>query len=238
MKKGGGKSKFRFKEPKEFEEEVLQIDRVTRVVKGGRRLRFRVTVVIGDRKGRVGIGIGKSNEVVGGIKKAVTEAKKNVAKICIYNDTIPHEVNYKFKAAKVLLLPAGPGTGLIAGGAVRRVLELAGVKNILSKRLGSTNKINNAKATFLALQDMTWKESTIKKEEEEKQVTEKEDKKSGKPKPTPKKEKKESSTKSKETKPKEKKGTAPKKKKEDKKESSKKESPKKKEGSKEKADKK
>ena len=191
MKKGSGaKSKFRFKEAKEFEEEVLQIDRVTRVVKGGRRLRFRVTVIIGDRKGRIGIGIGKSNEVVGGIQKAISKAKKSVVKICIYDDTIPHEVNNKFKAAKVLLMPAGPGTGLIAGGAVRRVLELAGVKNILSKRLGSTNKINNAKATFYALQGMTWRESTKKKKEEEKDLaltSEKDAEATTKRKPVPKK---------------------------------------------------
>jgi len=147
---------------------VLQIDRVTRVVKGGRRLRFRVTVVIGDRKGRVGLGIGKSNEVVGGIQKAVKEAKKNVFKICIYNDTIPHEIYHKFKAARILLLPARAGTGLIAGGAVRKVLELAGIKNVLSKRMGTTNKINNAKATLEALREMTWRESDQKKKEEDK----------------------------------------------------------------------
>lgn len=141
----------RNQEPKEFDEEVIQLDRVTRVVKGGRRMRFRATVAIGNRKGRVGVGIAKSAEVVGAIKKAVTEAKKHMINIPIFNDTIPHRVSAKFKASKILLIPAGPGTGIIAGGATRIIIELSGVKNILSKSLGSSNRLNNSKATIDAL---------------------------------------------------------------------------------------
>jgi len=140
------------KEKKEFEEEVLQIDRVTRVVKGGRRLRFRCTVAIGDRKGRVGIGVGKASEVVTGIKKAVTKAKNSLINVPITKgDTIPHKVNIKYKAAKLLVLPASPGTGVIAGGALRKILNLAGIKNVLSKNLGSRNKLVNAQASIEAL---------------------------------------------------------------------------------------
>lgn len=141
----------RKREPKEFEEEVIQIDRVTRVVKGGRRLRFRATVVIGDKKGRVGYGIGKSTEVQSAIQKAVTKAKRNLIEVPIYDGTIPHQIQLKFKAAVVFLKPAGRGTGIIAGGAVRKVLDLAGVKNVLSKSLGSNNKLNTTKATYQAL---------------------------------------------------------------------------------------
>lgn len=142
------------REPKEFEEEVIQIDRVTRVVKGGRRLRFRATVVIGDKKGRVGYGIGKSTEVQLAIQKAVTKAKQTLIKVPLYNGTIPHQSQVKFKASKVLIKPASEGTGVIAGGAVRKVLDVAGVKNVLSKSLGSSNRVNNTKATYLALQKL------------------------------------------------------------------------------------
>jgi small subunit ribosomal protein S5 len=144
----------RKKEPKEFEEEVIQIDRVTRVVKGGRRLRFRATVIIGDKKNRVGYGIGKSTEVQSAIQKAVNKAKRNLIKIPIYKGTIPHTIQVKFKAAKVFLKPASEGTGIIAGGAVRKMLDLAGVKNVLSKSLGSNNKLNTTKATFKALSQL------------------------------------------------------------------------------------
>lgn len=139
------------KEPKEFDEEVVQIDRVTKVVKGGRRLRFRATVVIGNRKGKVGIGIGKSNEVTGAIQKAIAKAKKCLFKVPIDGSTIPHDIKIRLKASQILLLPAAPGTGLIAGGSIRKVLELAGIKDILSKSFGTTNKVNNTKATFEAL---------------------------------------------------------------------------------------
>lgn len=145
------KKSFVKREPKEFEEEVIQIDRVTKVVKGGRRLRFRATVAIGNKRGRVGIGIGKSNEVTGAIQKAIAKAKKNMLNVKLDEFTIPHQIKIKYKAARLLLMPAVPGTGLIAGGTVRKVLELAGVKDILSKSFGTSNKVNNTKATFEAL---------------------------------------------------------------------------------------
>ena len=150
----GKKAPFRKREPKEFDEEVIKIDRVTRVVKGGRKLRFRATVVIGNRKAKVGIGIGKSHEVTGAIQKAIAKAKKDMIVVKMDGATIPHEVKIKFKAAKILLLPAGPGTGLIAGGTIRKVLELAGIKDILSKSFGTTNKVNTTKATFEALKSL------------------------------------------------------------------------------------
>src|SRR3989338_6625464 len=119
----------RMQEQKEFDEEVLQIDRVTRVVKGGRRLRFRVTVAIGDRRGRVGMGIGNATEVVTGIKKAVSAAKKSLIRVPIAEgDTIPNPLIFKYKAVHFKIMPASPGTGVIAGGALRKVLGLAGIK--------------------------------------------------------------------------------------------------------------
>lgn len=138
-------------QPKEFEEKVISIDRVARVVKGGRRFRFRATVVIGDGKGRVGLGIGKGGEVITSIAKAVARARRNLITIPLKDGTIPHEVTVKFSGAHVMLKPASPGTGVIAGGAVRNVVEVAGVHNLLTKSLGSTNKINNAYATIMAL---------------------------------------------------------------------------------------
>ncbi len=139
------------REPKEFDEEVIQIDRVTRVVKGGRRLRFRATVVIGDRKGRIGIGIGKSTEVAGAIQKGIAKAKRSLIRVPIFRDTIPHDIKVKFKASRILMLPAGEGTGIIAGGAVRKVVELAGIKNILSKSFGTNNRVSNTQAAYKAL---------------------------------------------------------------------------------------
>jgi small subunit ribosomal protein S5 len=147
-------SNRRQKEVKEFDETVIQIDRVTRVVKGGRRLRFRATVCIGNRNGKVGIGLGKSNEVKEAIQKGIAKAKKNMVNIPLDNGTVPHDVKVKFKSSKILLMPAAEGTGVIAGGAVRKVLELAGVKNILSKSIGSDNRVNNAKATVEGLRLM------------------------------------------------------------------------------------
>lgn len=139
------------KEPKEFDEEVVEVSRVTRVVKGGRRMRFRATVVIGNKKGTVGYGIGKAVEVQQAIQKAVAKARKRLIRVPIYKGTIPHQTQVKFKASVVFMKPASEGTGLIAGGAVRQILELAGVKNVLSKSLGSTNRVNTAKATYNAL---------------------------------------------------------------------------------------
>jgi small subunit ribosomal protein S5 len=139
------------REAKEFDEEVIQIDRVTRVVKGGRRLRFRATVVIGNRKGKVGIGIGKSTEVQGAIQKAISQAKKALIVVPMVHQTIPHRVQVKFKAAKLMLLPACPGTGIIAGGPLRKVVELAGIQDILSKSMGCNNRVTNTQAAILAL---------------------------------------------------------------------------------------
>lgn len=139
------------REPKEFEEQVLDLARVTRVTKGGKRMRFRATVVIGDRRGRVGIGMAKAQDVPLSIGKAVRAAKKNMITVPMVNETVPYVVQEKFAAAKILLKPAPPGTGVKAGGAMRVVFELAGIPNIVGKQLGSSSKINNAKAVMRAL---------------------------------------------------------------------------------------
>lgn len=158
------------REPKEFEETTISVDRVTRVVAGGRRMRFRAVVVVGNKKGKVGIGTGKAGEVRTAVEKAVSVAKKNMINIPLVNGgTIPHEVNIKFKAAIIRLIPASEGTGVIAGGAVRVILEHAGVKNILSKRYGSTNKLVNSQALMKGLARLrgTPKNDEVEKKEEE-----------------------------------------------------------------------
>lgn len=142
------------KEKPEFDERVVQIDRVTRVVKGGRRLRFRAIVVLGDHAGRVGVGVEKGAEVIAAIEKATTKAKKNLKTVSLADTSIPHEVTGEFAGAKVFLKPARKGTGVIAGGAVRAVLEVAGVKDILSKIQGSSSKLNNVQATMKALEQL------------------------------------------------------------------------------------
>lgn len=162
MSKSPAKKVQQRRPEKEFDEEVIQIDRVTRVVAGGRRFRFRVMVAIGNKQGKVGVGTGKAGEIVGAIAKALAQAKKNMVEIPIVNDTIPHEIQLKYKSAKILLMPAGEGTGIIAGGALRKVIELAGIKNILSKTLGTSNKISNAKATVLALSSLSLEGGKIK----------------------------------------------------------------------------
>lgn len=142
------------REPKEFEEKVIAIDRVTRVVKGGRRFRFRSTVVIGDGNGRVGVGVGKGGEVQSSIAKAVAKAKRDMITVPLHNRTIPHDVEVRFSGARVLLKPASEGTGVIAGGAIRNVVEVAGIHDLLSKSLGSSNKVNTAYATVEALKQL------------------------------------------------------------------------------------
>ena len=144
--------KWQFSKPrKEFKEELLAIDRVTRVTTGGRQLRFRAVMVIGDGKGRVALGTGKSWEVVDAIAKAVSNAKKNLTNVKIVDGTVPYNIDAKYKAAKVMVHPASKGTGIIAGGAMRKVLMVAWYKDVLAKRYGSTNLINNARATIQAL---------------------------------------------------------------------------------------
>ncbi len=135
----------------EFNERVIQVDRVVRTVKGGRRMRFRATVVIGDGAGRIGFGVGKGKEVQLAVQKAVSAAKRGMFKVPLMNDTIPYPMTVKFKTSRLILIPAKPGTGVIAGGAVRTVMDTAGVKNILSKSHGSSNKLTTAQAAMKAL---------------------------------------------------------------------------------------
>lgn len=148
-------------EEKQFDERMVHIDRVARVVKGGRRFRFRALVVVGDHKGRIGVGTSKGTDVTAAMTKATEVAKKNMVTISLFNDTIPHETEGKVAGAKILVKPASPGTGLIAGGVVRVVLEVAGIKNALSKSLGSSNKINVAYATVKALEAVTPKDQWV-----------------------------------------------------------------------------
>jgi small subunit ribosomal protein S5 len=142
------------REPSEYEDVTLAIDRVTRVVKGGRRMRFRAVVVLGNRKGKVGLGTGKASEVQAAVQKAQRDAKRAMVIVPMVNDTIPHEVNIKHKAAKLRLMPASKGTGIIAGGPLRTILDLAGIKDILAKRFGTGNKLVNAQAAMLALRSL------------------------------------------------------------------------------------
>jgi len=141
----------RKREPKLYEERVVNINRVTKVVKGGRRFRFSALVVIGDKKGKVGFGTGKAQEVPDAIKKAIEDAKRNLVEVPMYNKTIPHTITGHFGAGEVFLRPDVSGTGIIAGGPVRAVVELAGYEDILSKSLGSATPINIIRATFDAM---------------------------------------------------------------------------------------
>jgi len=135
----------------EFEEVIVNIGRVTKVVKGGRRFRFTALVVVGNKKGLVGYGFGKAKEVPSAIKKAVDDAFKNISEVNIKGSTIAHDVEVKFNSSRILLKPASEGTGIIAGGATRPVVELAGIKDILTKSLGSNNASNVVRATLKAL---------------------------------------------------------------------------------------
>jgi len=175
----GGRKTFGFKrgglkleKRDEFDERILDIARVTRVMAGGKRMRFRVCVAIGDHKGKIGTGVGKGADVAAAVKKAVNHARKAIIDIPLVNDTIPHEVYNKFCAAKIIFKPAAKGKGVIAGGVVRIILELAGVKNITSKILGSNNKLSNALCTIEALKSLKRAEGNkaeVKKVEEKKE---------------------------------------------------------------------
>lgn len=153
--------------PKEFEEAVISIDRVARVVKGGRRFRFKALVVVGNRKDKVGVGVAKGADVQTAVAKATDVAKKHLITIPVINETIPHEAEVKVSGAHVLLKPAAPGTGIIAGGVVRAVIGVTGIRNLLSKSLGSTNKVNIAYATIDALRSQVprekWLNAPVKK---------------------------------------------------------------------------
>jgi small subunit ribosomal protein S5 len=150
--RGGGDRAERPQAESEFQERVVQIRRVTKVVKGGKKLSFRAVIVVGDGKGRVGVGVGKANDVIGAVKKGVSDAKKAMITVPLNSiQTIPHPMQGRSGAASVLIKPAASGTGVIAGGAVRTVLELAGLRNILAKSLGSKSPLNNARAAADAL---------------------------------------------------------------------------------------
>ena len=135
----------------EFEEVIVDIGRVTKVVKGGRRFRFTALVVVGDKKGRVGFGFGKAKEVPDAMRKATDDAIKKIVEVKLKGNTIPHDIEVKYNASRILLKPASEGTGVIAGGGARPVVELAGIKNILTKSLGSNNSANVVRATIKAL---------------------------------------------------------------------------------------
>ena len=166
----------REKPKKEFDELLLEVRRVTRVTTGGRRMSFRATILVGNRKGKIGLGVAKGNDVAGAVSKATNEAYKALFLVPITKgDTVPYALTYKYKASKVRLLPASEGTGLKAGSSIRSVLELAGYSNILSKMIGSNNKLNNALATIQALASYKHADHfsalrEVKKEEEEKKV--------------------------------------------------------------------
>jgi len=140
--------------PKEFDEIVVNVDRVARVVKGGRRFRFKALVVVGDHKDKVGVGVAKGSDVQAAISKASEVAKKHIIRIAIHKDTIPHDCEVKYSGARVLIKPASPGTGVIAGGVVRSIIGVTGIKDLLTKSLGSNNKVNIAYATIEALRTL------------------------------------------------------------------------------------
>jgi small subunit ribosomal protein S5 len=161
-------------EAEDFEQRIVDIARVTRVMAGGKRMRFRACVALGNKKGKIGIGLAKGADVTIAVTKAVNNAKKNIIDVPIINDTIPHEIYQKYGAAKILFKPARRGRGVIAGGAVRIILELSGIKNITSKILGTNNKVNNAKCVIEALKNL--KKVEKQKEDRKSKQTTKENK--------------------------------------------------------------
>jgi len=167
----GGKRGGKFEKKDDGDQRILDIARVTRVMKGGKRMSFRACVALGDKKGSIGIGMGKGADVTMAVNKAVNQAKKKMLKVLIVNDTIPHAVVCKLGAAKLLFKPAKKGRGVIAGGVVRVILDLAGIKNATSKILGTNNKINNARCTMAALGQLR-ENPRKKKTEKEKEVKE------------------------------------------------------------------
>jgi len=148
------RNRFHPRQEKEFDEKVIQVNRVSKKTKGGNQIGFSVLMVVGDKKGKVGVGLGKAPDVLSSIKKGVRRAKKHMFKVPMKNTTIPHDIRVKFGAAKIMLKPAPPGSGIIAGGAVRAVMEAAGIKDVSSKVLGTRNKASNVYATIKALKEL------------------------------------------------------------------------------------
>ena len=148
------------KPPQEFEEHVLQVDRVARTVKGGKRVRFRALIIIGNKNGKIAMGVGKAAEVADAVAKASKYARKHILEVPIVNDTIPYPIELSRGAAHIILKPARPGTSVIAGGTIRVICNLAGIKNLVAKILGTANKINNAQTMMIALEDLAkrWKD--------------------------------------------------------------------------------
>ncbi len=173
MQKRINRRKFKEVEKPEFEQKLVDLARVTRVTRGGKQLSFRALVVLGNRKNKVGYGLAKGSDVTIAVSKAVEQAKKKIIELPLKKGTIPHEIRHKFKAAKIILKPAPLGTGTKAGGAVRIVLDLGGVENVVAKILGSTNKINNVKCAYEALK-LLKKPKVAKKESNQKKETSKE----------------------------------------------------------------
>nr|YP_010619910.1 Ribosomal protein S5 [Symphyocladia marchantioides]WAX03923.1 Ribosomal protein S5 [Symphyocladia marchantioides] len=155
------KKSIKSKEENNWEEKVVQVRRVTKVVKGGKKLSFRAVLIVGNEHGKIGVGVGKANDVIGAVKKGVADAKKHIISIPLTKYfSIPHPINGTSGAAKIILRPSATGSGVIAGGSTRTVLELAGIKNILAKQIGSSNTLNNARAVLNALNNLrTFKET-------------------------------------------------------------------------------
>jgi len=162
-KRGGRKRRQRDNEAPEYEERLVALDRCSKVVKGGRNMSFRALVVVGNRKGKVGVAVGKANEVADAIRKAGELARKELITVPLKGGTLPHEVTAKFRGADVLMKPASAGTGLIAGGGMRAVLDLAGVHDVLCKSLGSNNAINVVYATARGLQQLSSREQVLRR---------------------------------------------------------------------------